>query len=193
MGLLDVILGRSKPKKANLDTLFDVPNAAMTLHVNGWTATGVGSVCYRAAEGVAFAEAQASVAELLNADDGPDVELSSDSFGFTWLTVRSDPAAGDFLSGLVTDLHAVNATLADNGFDTMLLCSLICFTGPDDRSMALVYLYKQGTYYPFIPKPGSAQSRDNMAEIGVKNLIGADLPFEADLGRWLAVWGAPGL
>jgi PspA associated protein B len=192
MGLLDVIFGRTKPKKANLDTLFDIPNAAMTLQVHGWKATGVGSVCYRAAEGVAFAEAQASVAELLNADDGPDVELSNDSFGFTWLTVRSDPEAGDFLSGLVTDLHAVNATLADNGFDTMLLCSLICFTGPDGRSMALVYLYKRGTYYPFVPKP-DGKSRDNMAEIGVRDLIGADLPFEADLGRWLAVWGAPGL
>ena len=84
-------------------------------------------------------------------------------------------------------------TLADNGFDTMLLCSLICFTGPNNRSMALVYLYKQGTYYPFVPKLGSGQSRDNLAEMAVKGLIGADLPFEADLGRWLAVWGAPGL
>lgn len=192
MGLLDIILGRSKPKKANLDTLFDVPNAAMTLLVNGWKATGVGSVCYRAAEGAAFAEAQSGVRELLDADDGPDVELTTDEYGFTWLTVQHDPEEGDFLSGLVTDLHAVNSTLETNGFSTMLLCSLVCFTSPDGKTMALVYLYKQGTYYPFIPKAGG-RTRDNIAEIAVRDLIGSDLPFEQDLGRWLAVWGAPGL
>ena len=56
MGLLDTLLGRSKPVQPNLDQLFGLPSAALTLEVNGtFRPTGYGSVCYRKAEGVAFA------------------------------------------------------------------------------------------------------------------------------------------
>ena len=45
MGFLDALLGRSKPKAANLDALFAVPQAALTLQVGvGLTPTDVGAV-----------------------------------------------------------------------------------------------------------------------------------------------------
>ena len=54
MGFWDSILGRSRPKPANLDRLFSLPSAALTLDAAmGMHATGVGSVCFRAAEGMA--------------------------------------------------------------------------------------------------------------------------------------------
>ena len=62
---------------------------------------------------------------------------------------------------------------------------------PQGRKVALVYLYKKGTFYPFAPK--TQPQRDNMLEIQVKNEVGADLPLEKDLSRWFPVWGAPGL
>lgn len=203
MGLLDVLLGRSKPKRPDLDKLFDVPNAALTLEVNGWAITGVGSVCYRAVEGAAFAQTQADVSQLLNFGDagsagqGPQVQRTKDEYGFTWLTVAQDPAVPNAASELVTDLHAVNSSLQDNGFGPMLLCSLVTFTRPDSDAgqaqMALIYLYKKGTFYPFVPTAGRSQERDNVAEINLRSLIENDLPIEPDLSRWLAVWGAPGL
>jgi len=56
MGLLDSILGRSRPKQANLDALFAVPSAAITLRAAvGLAPTGLGAVCYRPAGGAAFA------------------------------------------------------------------------------------------------------------------------------------------
>jgi hypothetical protein len=199
MGFLDVLLGRTKPKRPDLDRLFDVPNAALTLEVNGWAITGSGSVCYRAAEGAAFAETQADVSQLLNFDNtgsgksGPQVQHSKDSYGFTWLTVQQDPSVPNAASELVTDLHAVNSALQDNGFGPMLLCSLVTFTGPENARLALIYLYKQGTFYPFVPRRGAGQQRDNITELNVRSLIANDLPIEGDLSRWLAVWGAPGL
>jgi len=186
---LDALLGRSQPVQANLDSLFAVPQAALTLEAGGgFTPTGVGAVCYRANEGAAFATVQSDVQAMLDADDGPDVERSQDSYGFTWLVCRQDP--GD-VSALVTDLHAVNRTLTDHGFGPSLLCSHVGFTGPDERPLGVVYLYKRGTFYPFAPLPG--QRRDNALELQVRGLIAGDLPIEPDLGRWLALWGAPGL
>ncbi|HEY8478692.1 MAG TPA: hypothetical protein VIL71_02570 [Spirillospora sp.] len=189
MGFLDTLLGRSKPAKPDLDRLFALTTAAVTLEAaTGFTPTGLGSVCFRAAEGGAFARLQRDIQELLDAGDGPKVEISEDSYGYTWLVARHRP---DELAGLVTDLHAVNATLESNGFGPHLLVSLVAFRGPDGRRLALVYLYKRGTFYPFAPLPGD--KRDNALELQVRGAIGADLPFEEDLGRWFPVWGAPGL
>jgi hypothetical protein len=53
----------------------------------------------------------------------------------------------------------------------------------------LVYLLKQGTFYPFAPT-GPAQ-RDNELELRVRSFIGDDLPMEKDLGRWMALWNLP--
>ena len=189
MGLWSALSGKTKPKQANLDALFALPAAAVTLQTAaGFTSTGVGSVCYRAAEGAAFAQAQADVVELLDNDDDPDVERSTDSFGFTWLLARQSP---DDLSALVTDLHTVNTSLEAQGFGPSLLCSLVGFTDVAGRRLGLVYLYKQGTFYPFAPK--GPQQRDNLLEIQIRDLVKGDLPIETDLSRWMPVWGAPGL
>jgi len=189
MGFLDALLGRSKPKAANLDALFAVPQASLTLQAGvGLLPTGVGAVCYRANEGAAFATAQADVQQLLDADGGHAVERTQDSFGFTWLVCRQEP---EDIEALVTELHAVNMSLQDNGFGPSLLCSYVGFAGADGRRLGLVYLYKRGTFYPFAPLPG--ERRDNALELQVRGAVTGDVPIEADLSRWLAVWGAPGL
>ncbi len=182
------LLGKSEPKRANLDALFSLPSAAITLQASlGFTPTGVGSVCFRAAEGAAFAGTRAEVTALLRAD-GTHVTEDTDEYGYTWLTDRHEPSD---LTGLVTELHGVNSTLEAHGFGPGLLCSLVHFRDPAERRLALVYLYKQGTFYPFAPS--GPQQRDNMLEIQVRDAIAGDLPIERELSRWLAVWGAPEL
>jgi len=65
------------------------------------------------------------------------------------------------------------------------------FRTPDGRPVALVYLPKRGTFYPFAPN--GPQSRDNALELQVRAVLGTDLPVEADVTRWFALWDAPGL
>jgi hypothetical protein len=182
MGWLDALLGRSKPPKPDLDALFALPSAAVTLEAaTGFTPTGTGSVSFRAAEGGAFAQLEKDVEALLG-----KAEMSQDSYGYTWLTVRNPDVAA-----LVTDLHAVNSSLESAGFGPSLLCSLVSFAGPSGRRLALVYLYKQGTFYPFAPVGGT--QRDNALELQVRGVLGGELKIEQDLSRWFPVWGAPGL
>ena len=114
--------------------------------------------------------------------------MSKDYYGFTWLV---SSRMSDEVDALVTDLHAVNSSLVDNGFGPQLLCTLVAFRDDQERRLALVYLYKRGTFYPFAPLTG--ERRDNALELQVKGVIGADLKFEPDLTRWFPVWGAPGL
>ncbi|HEY9523848.1 MAG TPA: hypothetical protein VIR33_11465 [Thermopolyspora sp.] len=189
MGWLDVLLGRSKPAKPDLDALFALPSAAITLQAaTGFAPAGMGSVCFRSAEGGAFATLEKDIRALLDSDQGPAVEQSRDSYGYTWLVVRHPV---EDVGGLVTDLHAVNSSLESAGFGPSLLCSLVTFTDPSDRRLAVVYLYKQGTFYPFAPTGG--QHRDNSLELQVRGALAGELKIEPDLGRWFPLWGAPGL
>jgi hypothetical protein len=190
VGFLDTLLGRTKPVQPNLDALFSLPTAAITLEAAmGFTPTGAGSVCFRAAEGRAFHDIEAEVSELLAM--GPDaapVEVTSDSYGFTWLVSRHKT---DDMESLVTDLHAVNTSLAEGGFGPQLLCTLVGLTDSSGRKLGLIYLYKRGTFYPFAPLAG--ERRDNALELEVRGNVGADLKIEPELSRWFPVWGAPGL
>ncbi|MFI8228056.1 hypothetical protein ACIGDI_04460 [Streptomyces sp. NPDC085900] len=194
MGLLDILLGRTKPALPDLDRLFALPSAAVTLEAAaGFTPTGTGAVCFATVEGAAFEQTHREVQALLDADadrDGPPVELSQDVYGYSWLVSRRSP---DQLSDLVNDLHAVNSSMEVNGFGPQLLCSLAAFEGEGGKRLALVYLYKRGTFYPFAPLPGGGQRRDNALELQVKAALAGDLRMEQDLSRWFPVWGAPGL
>ena len=192
MGFLDVLFGRSKPVRPDLDQLFGLPSAAITLQAAiGFTPTGAGSVCFTAIEGGAFAQVQQEVRGLLDADTergGSPVEFSRDSYGYSSLLSRRSP---DDLPALVGDLHAVNTALQDSGFGPQLLCSLVTFHDAELRPLALVYLYKRGTFYPFAPLPGN--KRDNPLELQVKAVLKDDLRIEQDLTRWFPLWGAPAL
>lgn len=194
MGLWDILLGRSKPVPPDLDQLFALPSAAVTLEAAaGFTPTGRGAVCFATVEGAAFEQMHREVQALLDADTdrtGPPVELTRDEYGYSWLVSHRSP---DQLSDLVNDLHAVNSAMEVNGFGPQLLCSLVGFHDDSGRRLALVYLYKRGTFYPFCPVAGRAQRRDNALELQMKSLLADDLRIEQDLSRWFPVWGAPGL
>ncbi|MGR6970013.1 PspA-associated protein PspAB [Streptomyces cynarae] len=194
MGFLDILLGRTKPVAPDLDQLFALPSAAITLEAAaGFTPTGTGAVCFATVEGGAFAQANREVQALLDADTdrtGPPVELQRDDYGYSWLVSRRTP---DQLSALVNDLHAVNSAMEVNGFGPQLLCSVAGFQDTSGRRLGLVYLYKRGTFYPFAPLAGQGERRDNALELQIKAVLGNDLRIEQDLGRWFPIWGVPGL
>ncbi|WP_131786430.1 PspA-associated protein PspAB [Protofrankia symbiont of Coriaria ruscifolia] len=192
MGLLDVLLGRSRPRQPNLDRLFALPSAAITLQTSSrFRPTGVGSVCVRPAEGAAFTGLEREIDQILVLDGGRYEKLT-DRFGFRWLVRRT---SADDMPGLVTDLHAINSTLRDAGFGPALLCAVVAFfegsRSDGSRSFGLVYLFIRGTWYPFAPL--ADERRDNPLELQMKATLEGDLPIEPDLSRWFPVWGAPGL
>jgi hypothetical protein len=188
VGLFDSLLGRSKQAQPNLDALFSLPGAALTLEAAAdIRPTGSGAVCFREAEGAPFARVKSEITALLGGAEPQEVR---DSYGYTWLVVRRTP--GD-VPGLVTDLHAVNSTLEAAGFGPALLCSTIGLRSASGQPVALVYLYKRGTFYPFSPIDADTQRRDSALELQVRALVASDLPIEPDVTRWFPIWGAPGL
>jgi len=243
VGLLDTILGRTKPVRANLDALFSLPSAAVTLQVTaGLVPTGRAGVCFKPPAGQPFADMQAELEQLLATPDDPPATATApatapatptpaptttptaatapnptpttplvrhvgDKFGYRWIIVEAEA-----VDDLVTRVHMVHSSLQDAGWSTQLLCSVFGFApgpagaaapeadsgAPDasgasadtiTRPLYLVYLAKQGTFYPFAPT--GAEQRDTELELRLRSMLADDLPIEPDLSRWFPMWDLP--
>jgi hypothetical protein len=188
VGLLDTLLGRTKPVKANLDALFALPTAALTLQsAGGLVSSGHAGVCWKPPSGQGSQDLQAEVAQLV----GDGFTQSQDSFGYGWLLL-AEPELDD----LVTKAHMANTTLTEAGWGQQLLCSVFGFVpepgaAADARPFSLVYLYKRGTFYPFAPVDNHKERRDTELELRIRSMLGSDLPVEADLARWFPLWDLP--
>jgi hypothetical protein len=209
MGLLDTLLGRTKPVQSNLDALFALPSASVTLQsAAGMSCSGHAGVCFKPPSGQGFEEMQAEVVKLLSMDGTGGLRQAEDAYGYHWLVVE-DPD----IEALVTRIHLVNSSLSDAGWGPQLLCSVFGLatlptTDPQAEGDAgpvqsitvgpghvvpstafLVYLFKRGTFYPFVPT--GTEKRDIEEELKLKSLVADDLVVEADLDRWFPLWDLP--
>ncbi len=195
MGFLDTLFGRTKPVQPKLDDLFALPSAAIQLQAaTGFTPTGSGSVCFRAVGGqdvrrhpegrpraARHGQRQAGRAGL-------PVEVTKDSYGFTWLVSNH---MSDEMDALVTDLHAVNSALVDNGFGPQLLCTLVAFSDEEHRPARARLPVQAGHVLPVRPAHGRGRPRDNALELQVKGVLASDLKIEPDLTALVPRLGAP--
>jgi hypothetical protein len=85
----------------------------------------------------------------------------------------------------------VNSSLAERGYENQLLASVFAFRADGGEVAYLVYLFKRGTFYPFVPAPGGGEKRDNQRELQLQGALTGEVPLEADLTRWFPIWGAP--
>jgi hypothetical protein len=205
MGLLNTLLGRTKPVQANLDSLFALPSASLTLQsAAGMTASGRAGVCYKPPTGQGFEDMQAEVMKLLGMDTKGILRSAEDGYGYHWVVVENAD-----IEDVVTQVHLVNSSLSDAGWGPQLLCTVFGLapvtsdaSASDDPIPAvpgpgtvlastayLVYLFKRGTFYPFVPT--GAQRRDTSQELKLQSLVGDDLVVEPELDRWFPLWDLP--
>ncbi|MCA1597339.1 MAG: hypothetical protein LC772_13085 [Chloroflexi bacterium] len=188
MSWIDALLGRSRPIPASLDQLFGLSTAGITLETEfDLKSTGAAAVSFRPVTSGEFSRLQSEIDALLQAStrDAPLTwTTSTDSFGYQWITLRSD----DY-SNLITTMHMVSRELQDSGFGEQLLAAIVQFRGPDSRIVYWLYNYKRGTFYPFVP--AGNQTRDNALEVRLTGVLNGELNVEPDLTKWYPLWGIP--
>ena len=153
----------------------------------GLRATGVAGVCFKPRPAKDFMQAEQQLDDLIGAvgiNSSASVRRRSDSYGFDWLVARE----GD-LERLVAAVEMVASELAKRGFGGQLLAALFSFESRE-RPVYLVYGFKSGTFWPFVPT-GEGQERDNDEEIRLRDALKSQLPFEPRLEQWLGLFDAP--
>ncbi|MGH3292964.1 MAG: PspA-associated protein PspAB [Trebonia sp.] len=182
---------RAATKAAIIDKLDSLAIAAAVLETaGGLRPLGTGAICYRDNGDLGFQPVERAARTLLERQGAGRVttQTRGDDYGFKWLVARHGP---DVYPSLVSGLHAASKAFADGGFGAQLLCAVTFFQRDETTPVALIYLYRRGTFYPFAPE--AEHMRDNRLELAVKNALDGRVPIEPDLKRWFPVWDVPGL
>jgi hypothetical protein len=188
VGLLDILGGRRKLKGPAPDRLFAITTAQVTLETGlGIKHRGVAGIVFQTLATGDFESMVKEAEELVRGtaeETGTKVETSDDEFGYRWLILRD----ADF-EDLVVSLNAVSTELQGGGYGDRLLACVFAFE-EKDRPLYLIYNFKRGSFYPFVPAPGE-KARDSERELRLKAQLGAELPFEEDMARWFPLWEIP--
>jgi hypothetical protein len=189
VGFLDALFGgKGKVKQPAPDRLFAMTTAQIHLELAlGLKHKGAAGIVFQPVGTADFKRIVDEVEELLRGaakDTGTAVETAQDEFGYRWVILRDD----DF-EDVVVSLNTVSSQLELEGYGDRLLACVFAFE-EDGRPIYLIYNFKRGAYYPFVPAPGK-QARDNERELRLKAQIGPELPIEAELERWFPLWDVP--
>jgi hypothetical protein len=187
LGLADVLFGRKKLKKADQQKLFAIATARITLETElGLKPSGAAAVIFKPLSAAEFVRAENEMQELLDTvaqESQSRVERRGDEFGFEWLIIHDN----DF-EELVPSVHLVASELVAHGFGEQLLAAAFRFDSK--LPVYLIYGFKRGAFWPFIPK-GDGKERDHAEALELKAKLEKELPIEQDLTRWLALFDAP--
>jgi hypothetical protein len=190
VGLFDILRGKRELKQPASDRLFAMATAYVKLEDElNLKSSGKAAIVFQPLATADFEGIVRDMEELVRGtgdDTGTTVSAEDDSYGYRWM-VLSDPEMED----LVVGVNGVSTAIQGGGYGERILCAVFSFRDDRGRPVYWIYNYKRGAFYPFVPLAGSQQQRDNERELRLKAQVGMDLPVEADLERWFALWGIP--
>ncbi|HEV2723265.1 MAG TPA: hypothetical protein VGV10_01405 [Thermoleophilaceae bacterium] len=193
MGFLDAVFGGGKKLKAPApDRLFAMTTTYVTMQTAlNIESTGAAGIVFQPLATADFEGILRDAQELLSGmaeETGATLESSDDEFGYRWIILR-DPDFDD----LVVSLNTISGELQAGGYGDRLLCAVFSFednNASGGNRVYLIYNYKRGTFYPFVPAKGQ-QQHDSERELRLKAQLDKELPIEPELTRWFPLWEIP--
>ncbi len=187
MSFLDVLLGRTKPVPSKVDAIFSIATAYISMETKlELRHAGTAGICFKLIPSTSFERLKGDLDELLQIarrETATEFEMVNDEHGYLWVVLR-DPDFED----LVTTLHLISTTLIESGFGDQLLSSVFKFT-KEAKDIYLIYTYKRGSFYPFVPLKD--RTRDEQYELKLGALLDAELPVEKNRENWYPLWELP--
>jgi len=185
MGLFDALFGRTQPVQPKPEGIYELPPAVVSLEaLFEIKSEGRAGVCFKPIPSHHFREVEKEMREMLTyaSDEGVSFHTHVDGLGYQWALLE-----GGDVESLVTALASVVDVLEDAGYADRLVCALFPFR--DGKRVYLVYSYKRGAFYPFVPS--GSHERDAELELKIASLMREELTLEKDESRWYPIWDAP--
>jgi len=189
MGWLDALLGRTRLPKARPEGLFALTTAQLALKTElGWEPAGRAALCLKPITTGAFRQLDEELKDLVRAaagETGTEIQVETDSSRYRWIVLPDLQ-----LDDLVALIHLAAQELQSHGYGPQLLAAVFRFTTPDRPAAYLIYNYKRGAFYPFVPT-GSGKDRASDLEFQFQAAMEKEMPIEPDVTRWYPMWGMP--
>ena len=184
MGLFDTIFGRrgraGSDWEAN-ERILDISSAFTMLESHGMKPTGSAGICLKPMSDSDFERVISDVNESISGERGRH-KYTADEYGYHWIVMYNDE-----FDRLVELLHSTVKSLIKNGFGERLLCAVFGFL-EDGNRIYLVYSYKRGSFYPFVPLD---TKRDMEKEVKLASLLKKEMNIEKDASCWYPIWNPP--
>ncbi|HXW58922.1 MAG TPA: hypothetical protein VEJ23_05535 [Solirubrobacteraceae bacterium] len=201
MGLRDILTGRHELKGPAPDRLFAITTAYVTLQsAHAIDPTGVAAIVFQALATSEFDETlteMEAVVKSAGQESATSVSTQDDSYGYRWMVLRS-PGDAPSVEDLAVGINAVAGSIETAGYGERLLCAVFGFADQHADAQAkriyLIYNYKRGFWYPFVPAAGAGEGEQQRAterELQIKAQIGSEMPIEPEIERWFPLWGIP--
>ncbi len=110
----------------------------------------------------------------------------TDSYGYRWLVFQDSE-----LKDMVVAIGNASGSLASLGLKDNLLCAVFAFGDKEGQPTYLIYVFKEGSFYPFIPKDAEKKERDLQKEFLLSAKLQDRIPIESDHSKWFPLWGTP--
>jgi PspAB-like protein len=193
VGLRDILTGRHEVKGPAPDRLFAITTAYITLESEHQIEPlGSAAIVFQALATSEFEATLRDMEEVVKAtggDTGTRVSTEDDSYGYRWMILRNPDGAPN-VEDLAVGINAVSGSIETAGHGERLLCAVFAFCDAQKRRIYLIYNYKRGFWYPFVPAAGE-QERSTERELQLKAQLGSEMPMEPELERWFPLWGIP--
>jgi hypothetical protein len=190
MSLLDALFGRDKPAKSKTQALFALTTCELTMRTSlGMAPTNRAAVSFRPVSSGDWSDLEKEMTDLLQVStkDSPiQWRWFSDEFGFRWVILD-----GAEFENLIATVNMLGDELSDHGFGSQLLAAIVQFKDEDAHQVYLIYNYKRGSFYPFVPDPAHEQQRLNAIEFRISGTLEKELPIEKEIESWYPLWGVP--
>ncbi|HBI27089.1 MAG TPA: hypothetical protein DDY25_05115 [Peptococcaceae bacterium] len=191
MGFFDALFGRNKPPKAQIDPLFALSTAIISFAELGWESFGRSGLALKPATSIYFQTAAQELRDLLTLyieETKTKMQIEDDEYHYRWL-LFDDPDFDD----LVNLVHVSAQTLKENGYDTQLLAAVFRFVQQQkpDSLFYLIYNYKRGNFYPYMPLDKKSEQRDRYEEQRIFTMLERKLPWEKDTTLWYPIRDCP--
>jgi hypothetical protein len=189
MRFFDWLFGRTRLARPQTEPLFRLITAQVDLQATlGWVCADRAALCLKPMATVQFKETEKELHDLLRLvveESSTRLHVELDAYGYLWLIFTDE----DF-EDLVGVIHIAGQELGEKGYGEQMLAAVFRFSGPEVQAPHyLIYSYKRGAFYPFVPLPG--KKRAHAQELRAGSLLSEFLPYEADYSRWYPLWDCP--
>lgn len=193
MGFFDALFGRTRPTPGKSDQLFELTTASLDIETTLFsTFSKRTALVLRSVDNAAYEAVSRDLSDVLKIG-GKDLPVTAkshmDSMGFHWTVLE-----GDQIDDVINALHLTADLVREAGYSDSLLAAMFGFDHSDperrhDYRWYLIYSYRRGLFYPFVPKGG--QDRDYPREFRLAESLKNWLQVEKDPERWYALWNPP--
>lgn len=171
-------------KSADSEDLVALSRVSLALETNmGYEPAKEGGLAFSDIDSHDFDKALEEVKGVIHKDDEREnANLNiEDIHGTQWIVIEDDS-----VESLAANLQYGASAMNSVDYCSRLLAAVLPFEKENDNTAYIIYSFRRGKFYPFVPIDGS--NRDTKTERKISVILDDEIDVEDDRNYWYPLW-----